>query len=92
MLLAGAGVLFAGAMVVIVLLPLIWAGACRVSFAGLAWTTVISTLNAELQMFLPVWVRARGLAVYLVMFTGSLAIASLSGGRPRIWSVSPGRS
>ena len=81
MLLAGAGVLFAGAMVVIVLLPLIWVALVACLFAGLAWTTVISTLNAELQMFLPVWVRARGLAVYLVTFTGSLAIASLLWGQ-----------
>jgi quinol monooxygenase YgiN len=43
----------------------------------LAWTAVISTLNAELQLFLPVWVRARGLAIYMVNFTGSMTVGAL---------------
>ena len=46
-------------------------------FAGLAWTAVISTLIAELQLFLPVWVRARGIAIYLVTFTGSMTVGAL---------------
>jgi len=50
-------------------------------FAGVAWTAVISTLNAELQLFLPVWVRARALAVYLVTFAGTQALASLVWGQ-----------
>jgi hypothetical protein len=45
--------------------------------AGLAWTAVISTLIAELQLFLPVWVRARGIAIYLVTFTGSMTVGAL---------------
>jgi MFS family permease len=45
--------------------------------AGLAWIAVISTLNAELQLFLPVWVRARGLGIYMVTFTGSMTVGSL---------------
>jgi hypothetical protein len=46
-------------------------------FAGLAWTAVVSTLNAELQIFLPVWVRGRALAMYLVTFAGTQALASV---------------
>jgi Transmembrane secretion effector len=38
---------------------------------------VNSTLNAELQLFLPAWVRARGLGLYLVVITGSQAIGAL---------------
>jgi MFS family permease len=41
--------------------------------AGVAWVAVLSTLNAELQLFLPAWVRARALAVYLVVLFGSQA-------------------
>ena len=33
------------------------------------WMAVTSTLAARAALFLPVWVRARGLAVYMVMFT-----------------------
>ncbi|MDP9353239.1 MAG: MFS transporter, partial [Chloroflexota bacterium] len=36
------------------------------------WMAVTSTLVAELQLFLPPWVRARGLAVFTVTFTGSM--------------------
>ncbi|HEU5486482.1 MAG TPA: MFS transporter [Microlunatus sp.] len=80
-LLTVAGVLFAGTMVVLVLVPVLWLALIVCIFGGLAWTTVISTLNAELQLFLPGWVRARGLAVYLVTFTGALAIASVVWGQ-----------
>ena len=38
---------------------------------------MISTLIAELQLFLPVWVRARGIAIYLVTFTGSMTVGAL---------------
>jgi MFS family permease len=45
--------------------------------AGMTWTAVNSTLNAELQLFLPAWVRARGLGLFLVVITGSQAIGAL---------------
>jgi hypothetical protein len=43
---------------------------------GFGWTATVSTLNAELQLYLPGWVRARAIAVYLMTFTGSQAIAA----------------
>jgi len=43
---------------------------------GYGWTATVSTLNAELQLYLPGWVRARAIAVYLMTFTGSQAIAA----------------
>ncbi|MEV4760458.1 MFS transporter [Micromonospora sp. NPDC049559] len=49
--------------------------------AGLAWVTVLSNVNAEIQLFLPGWVRARGLAVYQVVFAGGQAIGAL------IWGI-----
>ncbi len=76
-LLAAAGTAYAAALLIIVLVPTVVAALPSLVLAGLAWTTAISTLNAELQLFLPVWVRARGLAVYLVVFTGALALGSL---------------
>lgn len=45
--------------------------------AGAIWTAVLSSLNAEIQMFLPNWVRARGIAVYQVVFAGSQAFGAL---------------
>jgi MFS family permease len=76
-MLAISGLLYAAALVVIVLIPNVVAALITLVFAGLAWTAVISTLNAELQLFLPVWVRARGLAVYMVNFTGSMTVGAL---------------
>jgi MFS family permease len=76
-LLAAAGFLYAAALAVLVLVPSFWAALVTLVFTGLAWTAMISTLNAELQLFLPAWVRARGLAVYMVVFTGSQATAAL---------------
>ncbi|MGI5214444.1 MFS transporter [Plantactinospora sp. CA-290183] len=48
--------------------------------AGLAWVTVLSNINAEVQLFLPGWVRARGLAVYQVVFAGGQALGALAWG------------
>jgi quinol monooxygenase YgiN len=76
-LLMAAGIVFAAALALIVLVTNFLAALPILLFAGLAWTAVISTLIAELQLFLPVWVRARGLAIYLVTFTGSMTVGAL---------------
>jgi len=44
--------------------------------SGMAWLITLTTLNAEAQLVLPRWVRARGLSVYLLVFTGSQALGS----------------
>jgi len=75
--LGAAGALYATAVVLIVLAPNFVAALAALVLAGLAWTAVNSTLNAELQLFLPAWVRARGLGLYLVVITGSQAIGAL---------------
>ena len=48
--------------------------------AGAAWLAVLSTVNATLQLFLPSWVRARGLAVYMIVLFGSQAIGAAAWG------------
>jgi hypothetical protein len=44
---------------------------------GGAWIAVMSSLNSGLQLALPNWVRARGLAYYLVVFQGAQAIGAV---------------
>jgi MFS family permease/quinol monooxygenase YgiN len=44
---------------------------------GAAWIAVMSSLNAGLQLALPGWVRARGLAHYLLLFQGSQAVGAV---------------
>lgn len=64
--LAIVGLIRIPAVSVIVLLP-----------AGMAWMAVLSSMNTEMQLFLPAWVRARGLSIYLMVFFGSQAFGSV---------------
>ena len=49
-------------------------------FAGLAWITMLSALNVAAQMAVPTWVKARALAVYLLVFQGAMTAGSLAWG------------
>lgn len=44
---------------------------------GVCWMTVNSTLTTATQTSVPAWVRARTLAVYLLVFQGSMAVGSV---------------
>ncbi|GAA1969378.1 MFS transporter [Microbacterium deminutum] len=80
-LLVFAGIAYALVLAALVLVPVFAVALVALVIAGAAWTAIIATLNAELQVILPAWVRARGLAVYLVVFTGSQAVASILWGQ-----------
>ena len=56
-------------LVVIVLLP-----------AGMAWVGMLATVNTLLQLFLPTWVRARGLSVYQMVLFGGQGLGALAWG------------
>ncbi|MCU6226717.1 MFS transporter, partial [Morganella morganii] len=49
--------------------------------AGFSWLITLSTLMVSAQTALPDWVRARGLALYLSVFSGSMALGSLIWGQ-----------
>jgi MFS family permease len=53
--------------------------------AGLAWLAILTSLNVAVQTAVPRWVRARALAVYLLVFQGGLATGSA------LWGVAAGR-
>jgi MFS family permease len=76
-LLVAASLVYAAVMVVIVLLPNPVLAVLVLLPAGLAWIAVLSTMNASLQLFLPQWVRARGLSVYLTVLFGSQALGAV---------------
>ncbi len=44
--------------------------------AGASWIAVLSTLNVSAQVALPDWVRGRGLAMFVTVFYGAMAIGS----------------
>jgi MFS family permease len=48
--------------------------------AGFAWIAMLSTLNVAAQMALPRWVKARALAVTIVVFNGAMAAGSAAWG------------
>ena len=47
---------------------------------GVAWMTTMSSFNVSVQTVVPEWVRARALALYLLVFFGSLAAGSAAWG------------
>ena len=61
------------ALTIVVLLP-----------AGVAWIAFLSNVNAALQLFLPRWVRARGLSGYQMVLFGAQAAGAV------IWGVVAG--
>ena len=48
--------------------------------AGMAWLSMLATMSGTLPVFLPGWVRARGLAIYQMVFSGGQALAALAWG------------
>jgi MFS family permease len=56
--------------------------------AGFSWIAVLTQLGVAVQSNLPDWVRARGLAVYLMVFYGGMAAGSaLWGGLAEAMSI-----
>jgi MFS family permease len=55
---------------------------CGVMFvAGIAWVTVMSSMNNAAQSVLPAWVRARAMSVYLMVFFGAMSAGGI------LWGV-----
>jgi MFS family permease len=75
------GFVFAAVLAVVVLVGNEFVILLVLLLAGIAWVAVLSTVNAELQLFLPAWVRARGLSIYQMVLFGSQALAAL------LWGV-----
>jgi len=48
--------------------------------AGASWIIVFSNLNISAQMALPEWVRGRGLALFVAVFSGTMALGSAAWG------------
>ncbi|MGV8909976.1 MAG: MFS transporter [Propionicimonas sp.] len=76
LLLSLMGLLFGIAFALTMVVPGLFAAIPLLIALGFGWTATAATLNAELQLFLPGWVRARAVAVYMMTFTGAQAIAS----------------
>ena len=76
-LLAASGVVYAVVLAVVVLISNAVVILIVLLPAGVAWMAFLSTINAELQLFLPAWVRARGLSVYQMVLFGAQGVGAL---------------
>jgi MFS family permease len=76
-LLGAASVIYAAVLAVLVLVSNAAVALIALLLAGVAWIAVLSSVNATLQLFLPAWVRARGLSVYLTVLFGSQAVGAV---------------
>jgi MFS family permease len=76
-LLAASGILYAVVLAIVVLISNSVVILIVLVPAGVAWMAVLSTINGELQLFLPAWVRGRGLSVYQMVLFGSQAFGAL---------------
>ena len=78
---AYATILYAGAMWALATINQLLALCVAMAISGIAWIAVLSSLQVAAQMALPNWVRSRGLAFFLTVFMGSMALGSLLWGK-----------
>src|SRR3990167_5379684 len=71
-----ASVLLAAAMAALALVSGFWTASAALFVAGLAWIAMMASLNGGAQATSPGWVKARALAIYLLVFQGSMAAGS----------------
>jgi MFS family permease len=76
-LLLVSGLVFSAALVACVLVRQLALLAILLVPAGMTWLWVLMTVTGALQVFLPGWVRARGLSMFNIVFAGTQAIGAL---------------
>jgi MFS family permease len=76
-LIAGATVLFAAVTIALAYVQAFAWLCVAMAGGGLAWITLMSSFNTAVQTSVPAWVRARALAVYLLVSQGGLAAGSV---------------
>lgn len=70
----GGGVcVHAAASAAVALAPTMWLALPAIAVAGMAWIATANSLTVAMQLALPNWVRARGMAIYLMAVMGGSA-------------------
>lgn len=82
---AGGTVLYLIAMLALAHSGNVYAAVVAMLITGAAWISVVSSLMAAAQTALPGWVRARGLALFWVVFMGGMATGSAIWGQTASW-------
>jgi MFS family permease/quinol monooxygenase YgiN len=82
---AGATGLYSIALLALAHSGNVYAAGAAMLLTGFAWISVVSSLMAAAQTALPSWVRARGLALFWVIFMGGMAAGSALWGQVASW-------
>ena len=80
-LVAGASALYAVAALALAYVQNIGLLAVAMLATGAAWISILSALQVSAQLTLPPWVRARGLAAFVVVFMSGMALGSILWGQ-----------
>src|SRR2546425_5182687 len=80
-LVAGASVLYALAALMLAHVQNLGLLVVAMLATGVAWISILSALQVAAQMTLPAWVRARGLAAFVVVLMGGMALGSILWGQ-----------
>ncbi len=75
-LMAAASLVYAAGTVALVLLQDFYVLCAAMMACGAAWMAIMSSLNTAAALSVPAWVKARALALYLLVFQGGLALGS----------------
>jgi MFS family permease len=75
------GGFFCAAFVVVALVHSTIADVIILIPTGATWVWMLATLNTSLQLFLPAWVRARGLSIYQMVLFGAQGLGAV------VWGV-----
>jgi predicted MFS family arabinose efflux permease/quinol monooxygenase YgiN len=80
-LVAGASALYALAALVLAQVHNLGLLMVAMLATGVAWIAILAALQVSAQLTLPDWVRARGLAAFVVVFSGGMALGSILWGQ-----------
>jgi MFS family permease len=80
-LVAAASALYALAALALAHVHIVALLAVAMLATGVAWISILSALQVSAQTTLPPWVRARGLAAFMVVFMGGMALGSILWGQ-----------
>jgi MFS family permease len=72
-----ATVCFACATLALTLCHTFWSLAPGLFIGGMGWVLALGTLNAAAQQTVPAWVRSRAIAVYLLVWYGTMAFGGV---------------
>ncbi len=75
--LAAGAIVFALVLLTLALLRNAWLAGGATLIGGVAWLTMLSSLNVAVQTATPSWVRARVLSIYMIVFQAAIALGGL---------------